>query len=143
MRSNGSARTVSPRYGGSWYQVCVRPSACYGDRPLLDGKIPFPTTFHFPRSSKAISRVEASGKMAEFTALPGRALAALAVLAGLTIMANLMVPHVPAAQRYRKPRQIPGWCRLIGHKLYLIFRHHLAQKQRQRGTYFRDQWEDA
>ena len=50
--------------------VCGRPLVTV-TRPLLDGKIPFPTTFYltFPAAAKAISRVEASGKMAEFIAL--------------------------------------------------------------------------
>ncbi|MDK7090474.1 DUF501 domain-containing protein, partial [Escherichia coli] len=38
-------------------------------RPLVDGKIPFPTTFYLshPGAVKAISHVEAAGRLTELT----------------------------------------------------------------------------
>ncbi|EJD65574.1 hypothetical protein HMPREF9156_00338 [Scardovia wiggsiae F0424] len=115
--------------------VCGRPLVTV-TRPLLDGKIPFPTTFYltFPAAAKAISRVEASGKMAEFTALlqgegsfgcsgstgrsddhgkPDGSLRS----GGTGSTGNPGSPDPGIVQSYRE-----------AHKLYLIFRHHLAQK---------------
>ncbi|TCD53524.1 DUF501 domain-containing protein [Alloscardovia theropitheci] len=48
--------------------VCGQPLTTV-TRPLIDGKIPFPTTFYLthPGATKAISHVEAAGRLAELT----------------------------------------------------------------------------
>ncbi|WP_018143542.1 DUF501 domain-containing protein [Alloscardovia criceti] len=49
--------------------VCGQPLTTV-TRPLVDGKIPFPTTFYLthPVATKAISHVEANGRLTELTA---------------------------------------------------------------------------
>ena len=48
--------------------VCGRPLTTV-TRPLVDGKIPFPTTFYLthPGATKAISHAEAAGRLTELT----------------------------------------------------------------------------
>ncbi len=79
--------------------VCGQPLTTV-TRPLVNGKIPFPTTFYLcnPVATKAVSRVEAAGDMAVFSTMVGQ---------------DTNVPEVRAA--YKK-----------AHEIYLEFRHELA-----------------